>query len=59
VASGEVVDEVAYDGSVVDQSIDPSGVYLIIAYADGRVVWRSVDGDAGTLAHGGYVSADW
>lgn len=57
--TGEVVDKVAYDGSVVDQSIDPSGTYLIITYADGRVVWRSTDGDTGTLADGGYVSADW
>lgn len=60
VATGEVIDEVGYDGSVVDQSIDASGSYLIITYADGRVVWRTTDGSAsGTLADDSYISADW
>ena len=58
--TGDVVGEVVYDGSVVDQSIDPSGTYLIITYADGWVVWRTTDGTAsGTLADSGYLSADW
>ncbi len=58
--TGEVVDDVSYDGTVVDQHFDPSGSFLIVTYADGRVVWRSIDGtDSGTLADGGYVAADW
>jgi hypothetical protein len=59
-ATGDVVDEVGYDGSVVDQSIDASGSYLLVTYADGRVVWRTTDGtSSGSLAEGGYISADW
>ena len=58
--TGEVVDQPAYDGSVVDQSFDASGSYLIVTYADGRVVWRTIDGTgSGTLADDGYISADW
>jgi hypothetical protein len=50
-ATGEVVDQFGYDGSVVDQSFDASGSYLIVTHADGRVVWRTVDGaGSGTLA---------
>ncbi len=58
--TGEVVDKVFYDGTVVDQHFDASGSFLIVTYADGRVVWRSIDGtDSGTLAEGGYAAADW
>ena len=51
--------EILFDGRVVDMSIDSSGAFLIITYADGSVQWRSIDGDAGALATGGYTNADW
>lgn len=57
--TGDIVDGIAYEGSVVDQSFDASGTYLIVTYADGRVAWYSTDGGSGILADGGYASADW
>lgn len=57
--TGEVLGVFTYGEPVVGQSIDPSGSYLIVTYTDGRVVWRSLDGDSGILADGGYRSADW
>lgn len=40
-------------------SIDDSSTFLIFTTVNGAVGWRTLEGQAGTLAASGFVAADW
>lgn len=58
-ATGDVLDRIGYDGDVIDQSFDGGGQHMLIAYADGTITWRGVDGSSGELPVRGFASVDW
>lgn len=56
--TGGVISRRSLSAAVLEQDHDPSNSYLVRAFADGRVEYRTLDGEPVTLATG-YLAASW